>query len=59
MERRLFVKLLALPAVGLWPSPRAVLAQAMDSPVWSDDRGTPALSAIHDDNLMTGIEYQP
>lgn len=54
MKRRSFLQLLTLPILGFWP--RTAQAQA-SGPAWSDDLGTPDLSALYDNDLTTGITY--
>lgn len=61
MQRRAFLQgLLSAPILALW-RPRAAQAQA-DRYVglsYTDSESTPGLDALKDDDLTTGIEYQP
>lgn len=59
MRRRLFLQaLFGLPALTLF-RPRHARSQPSDGPTWSDSLSTADLTALHDEDLITGIEYQP
>jgi hypothetical protein len=58
MQRRLFLKLLSMPALALMRQPKS--APALRSGlVYSDSVGTHNLSVLQDGDRHTGIEYQP